>query len=77
MVHPLGGEARHQDNTVQNAFTLAMGESMKRLLQAVSTGTEPAHSGRDNLQTMAIVDAAYLSASRGGERVYIDEVWQK
>lgn len=76
-VHPVDAEAKHEHCSAQNAFTLAMGESMKRLLQAVSTGTEPAHSGRDNLQTMAIVDAAYLSASRGGKRVDIDEVWQK
>ena len=73
-VQLLGGEARHQDCSRQNAFTLAMGESMKALLQAIKTGTEPHHSGRDNLQTMAIVDAAYLSASRGGEKIDIGEI---
>jgi predicted dehydrogenase len=76
-VHPLAGEARQQDCSRRDNFTLAMGDSMKRLLQAASAGTQPVHSGRDNLETMAIVDAAYLSASRGGERVSIDEVWRK
>ncbi len=70
-VHRLGGEPRHQDCSCDNAFTLAMGESMKRLIQAINTGTQPPHSGRDNLETMAIVDAAYLSASRGGAKVDI------
>jgi predicted dehydrogenase len=76
-VHPSGGEARQYDCSRQSNFTLAMGDSMKRLIQAVETGTQPIHNGRDNLETMAIVDAAYLSAGRGGERVSIDEVWQK
>ena len=53
---------------------MAMGESMRRLLEAVDSGGEPAHSGRDNLKTMAIMDAAYLSASRGGARVEVAEV---
>jgi hypothetical protein len=54
---------------------MAMGESMQRLLAAMEGDDPPADSGRDNLQTMAIVDAAYLSASRGGARVEIAEVW--
>lgn len=73
-VHPLDGESRQYDCSGQNAFTMAMGESMKRLLDSISAGTEPPHSGRDNLQTMAIVDAAYLSASRGGARIDIAEL---
>jgi hypothetical protein len=51
-----------------------MGESMRRLLAAIDAGEAPVHSGRDNLETMAIVDAAYRSASRDGERVAIAEV---
>ena len=35
---------------------------MADLLRAVETGTEPFCSGRENLATMALVDAAYLSA---------------
>jgi predicted dehydrogenase len=36
--------------------------TMADLLIAVETGKSPALSGRDNLHTMALVDAAYLSA---------------
>jgi hypothetical protein len=36
--------------------------TMAQLLIALETGQEPAISGRDNLRTMALVDAAYLSA---------------
>ena len=71
-VHQMEGEPEHKDCSRQNAFTLAMGESMKRLLQAIDKDGQPPHSGRDNLETMAIVDAAYLSASRGGTRVKIN-----
>ncbi len=35
---------------------------MADLLRAVETGTEPSCSGRENLATVALVDAAYLSA---------------
>jgi predicted dehydrogenase len=76
-VHPLEGEAKRYDCSRQNNFTMAMGESMKRLVQAASTGTQPVHSGRDNLETMAIVDGAYLSASRGGEIIDISKIWQR
>src|SRR5262249_768760 len=37
---------------------------MAQLLIALETGTEPAISGRDNLKTMALVEAAYLSAAQ-------------
>jgi hypothetical protein len=36
---------------------------MAQLLIALETNSEPAISGRDNLHTMALVDAAYRSAS--------------
>jgi predicted dehydrogenase len=36
--------------------------TMADLLVALENGTQPAISGRDNLKTMALVDAAYLSA---------------
>src|SRR5437667_2484020 len=36
--------------------------TMAQLLIALETGQEPAISGRDNLKTMALVEAAYLSA---------------
>ncbi len=38
--------------------------TMAQLLIALETGTTPAISGRDNLKTMALVDAAYQSASK-------------
>ncbi len=37
---------------------------MAELLVALETGTEPAMSGEDNLKTMALVDACYLSAAQ-------------
>ena len=35
---------------------------MAQLLVALEKGSEPEISGRDNLKTMALVDACYLSA---------------
>ena len=75
-IHRLGEEVERRDCSKTNAFVAAMGESMKRLLTAINTDSQPPHSGRDNLETMAIVDAAYLSASRDGARVEISEVWK-
>jgi len=50
------------------------GYSLQAFLDAIEDGREPPHSGRDNLRTMAIMDAAYLSASRHGEIVDIRDV---
>lgn len=41
-----------------DAFARTMGE----LLRAISDGTPPEHSANDNLGTMALLEAAYLSA---------------
>jgi hypothetical protein len=38
--------------------------TMAQLLIAIETGKEPAISGRDNLKTMALVEAAYLSTEQ-------------
>jgi predicted dehydrogenase len=73
-VQRLGEEPVHHDCTRPSAFDHCMGESMRRLLAGVDADEPAVHSGRDNLATMAIVDAAYLSASRGGSRVEIAEV---
>ena len=35
---------------------------MAQLMTAIATGEEPEIGGRDNLKTMALVDAAYQSA---------------
>ena len=60
--------------SIQNISTLVFGHSMRNLIEAIEAGCEPVHSGKDNLQTMAIIDAAYLSAERGGALVKIAEV---
>src|SRR5438477_3284276 len=44
-------------------FPDAFAGTMGQLLIALETQSEPALSGRDNLKTMALVDAAYLSAA--------------
>jgi hypothetical protein len=46
---------------------------MAQLLVALETGGQPAISGRDNLKTMALVEAAYRSAALG-RSVSIQEV---
>lgn len=43
-------------------YNESMFNSLDRLLTAVETGEEPANSGRDNLRTVALLDAAYRSA---------------
>ncbi len=47
--------------------------TMAQLLCALEDKTEPEISGRDNLRTMALVDAAYLSA-REHRAIAIDEI---
>ncbi|MEO8393313.1 MAG: Gfo/Idh/MocA family oxidoreductase [Chloroflexota bacterium] len=44
-------------------FTRSFGESLTRLLDAVENDTEPPHSARDNLMTMALLEACYQSAA--------------
>lgn len=73
-VQSLNGDLRTIDCSEENAFVNAMGKSMNHLLHAARMGTQPPHNGRDNLETMQIVDAAYLSAERGGALVTIEEV---
>jgi predicted dehydrogenase len=53
--------------------TRTYGLSMKAFVDAIQSGTEATHSGRNNLRTMGIMEAAYLSAGRGGETVEIAE----
>ena len=40
--------------------------TQRHWLDCLDTGSEPKTSGRDNLRTFALVEAAYLSASSGG-----------
>jgi D-apiose dehydrogenase len=44
------------------------------LLAALEEGTEPANSGRDNLKTIALLDAAYRSAEQKREISFLEEV---
>ena len=53
--------------------TASYGHSMREFALALRDGREPIHSGRDNLKTMGIMEAAYLSAGRGGSPVTIEE----
>ena len=47
--------------------------TMAQLLVALEDGTEPVISGRDNLKTMALVEAAYLSAAQS-RAVRLDKI---
>ena len=72
-VHTLDGELEQESFHEDEAFVHAMGRSMGHLVDAIQNDTEPPHSGRDNLETMEIVDGAYLSAERG-EPVTVEEL---
>jgi predicted dehydrogenase len=52
---------RWQERWFPQAFVGTMGQLMK----AIETNSEPEISGHDNLHTMALVEAAYLSAAQG------------
>lgn len=54
-------------------FPDAFRGTMGQLLDAVATGSEPAVSGRDNLGTMALIEACYRSI-REHRPVYIKEI---
>lgn len=51
----------HQPSWRESWFPDAFAGTMAQLLVALEEGREPEISGRDNLRTMALVDAAYLS----------------
>lgn len=69
LIQQNGAPLEERDCSRRENFIIAMGESMAELLNAVRNGSPPLHSGRDNLETMAIVDAAYRSAEDGGALV--------
>lgn len=52
----------HHPTWKESWFPDAFVGTMAQLLVALEEGREPVISGRDNLKTMALVDAAYLSA---------------
>ena len=57
-----GNAAFHEPRWTESWFPDAFAGTMGQLLIALETGQQPVISGRDNLKTMALVDAAYLSA---------------
>lgn len=57
------GDAQfHSPTWRESWFPDAFAGTMAQLLIAIESGGEPVISGRDNLKTMALVDAAYRSA---------------
>lgn len=68
-----GDKEFHQPKWTESWFPDAFAGTMGQLLIALETGKAPAISGRDNLKTMALVDAAYASALQF-RSIGIDEV---
>jgi predicted dehydrogenase len=68
-----GDKEFHEPRWTESWFPDAFAGTMAQLLIALETGKEPAISGRDNLKTMALVDAAYLSAQQF-RSIGVDEV---
>jgi predicted dehydrogenase len=58
----IGDKDWHQPVWTESWFPDAFIGTMAQLLIALESGGDPAISGRDNLKTMALVEAAYLSA---------------
>jgi len=63
----------HQPRWTESWFPDAFIGTMAQLLIALETGNEPAISGRDNLKTMALVEAAYVS-DRDKCRILLDDM---
>ena len=63
-----GDEQRYE---LGGEFPGTFARSMRLLLAAVAGGEAPSISGRDNLNTVAMLDACYRSAA-GGEVVHLD-----
>ncbi|HEY3862959.1 MAG TPA: Clp protease N-terminal domain-containing protein [Verrucomicrobiae bacterium] len=59
-----GDPGFHEPKWTQSWFPDAFIGTMAQLLIALETGTAPAITAGDNLKTMALVDAAYLSAAK-------------
>jgi len=59
-----GDSEFHQPGWTESWFPDAFIGTMAQLLIALETAAEPAISGRDNLKTMALVEAAYQSAAQ-------------
>ena len=68
-----GDEKFHTPTWEESWFPDAFIGTMAQLLIALETGNPPAIGGRDNLDTMALVEAAYLSAEEH-RAVSLDEI---
>ena len=68
-----GDEKFHTPKWKESWFPDAFIGTMAQLLIALETGNPPAIDGRDNLNTMALVEAAYLSAEEH-RAVSLDEI---
>ena len=70
-----GGVESHRfdDDPADPRMARSYGLSGREFAAAVLEGRAPSHSGRDNLRTMGIMEAAYLSAARSGAPVTIAE----
>jgi predicted dehydrogenase len=68
-----GDQEFHEPRWTESWFPDAFAGTMSQLLIALETGKEPAISGRDNLKTMALVDAAYQSALQF-RSITVDEI---
>jgi predicted dehydrogenase len=63
----------HQPNWSESWFPDAFSGTMAQLLVALEKNEKPAIDGRDNLMTMALVEAAYKSAETK-RLVTLDEI---
>ncbi len=52
----------HRPRWEERWFPQAFAGTMAQLMQAIETGSEPELSARDNLRTMALIEAAYRAA---------------
>jgi hypothetical protein len=71
-----GDQSFHQFNPVESWFPDAFAGTMSQLLIALETGQLPAISGRDNLRTIALVQATALSAAEH-RMVTVEEITLK
>ena len=65
----VAGSHRWKNSWFPDAFAGTMGQ----LMDSIARGTEPEIGGRDNLDTMALVDACYLSL-REHRSVAVEEI---
>ena len=68
-----GAAAFHEPRWAESWFPDAFIGTMSQLLISLENGSEPEIGARDNLRTMALVEAAYRSADEG-RSVPVDEI---